>query len=255
MSHRFEEPTELHFDLPPETVWEAIATGPGLSSWFMGATEVDPGERSVRTTMGSFVQQSTIDAYEPEQHFSFRGAESAEGRFFAMEFLIEAASSGSTVLRIVSSGFLPDADWEEEFEAMLAGGRLYRHTLVEYLTHFARRPGVAVAASAPVGDLDRRWQAMKADLGLSETAAVGDRVTLSPTGLQPIEGTVDFVSWDTVGIRSADALYRFYRGWYAAGVGHHLFSARSSEDWQGWLESVTQTAIQPESSAPTTIEP
>ncbi len=96
---------------------------------------------------------------------------------------------------------------------------------------------------------------MKADLGLSETAAVGDRVTLSPTGLQPIEGTVDFVSWDTVGIRSADALYRFYRGWYAAGVGHHLFSARSSEDWQGWLESVTQTAIQPESSAPTTIEP
>jgi uncharacterized protein YndB with AHSA1/START domain len=223
MSHRFEESAELNFDLSPETVWEAIATGPGLSSWFMGATEVDPEERVVRTSMGSYRQESTIDAYEPGRHFSFRGAESVDGRFFAMEFLIEARSSGSTVLRIVSSGFLPDDDWEGEFEAMQAGGRTYRHTLVEYLTHFAGRSGISVTASAAFGELDRRWDAMKADLGVS--------------------GSVDFSSWDTVGIRGADALYRFYRGYYAAGLGHHLFAAsptapERAADWQRWVDTV-----------------
>jgi uncharacterized protein YndB with AHSA1/START domain len=237
MSHHFEEPSELRFDLSPETVWEAIATGPGLSSWFMGATEVDPGEGVVRTTMGSYTQQSKIVAYEPGRHFSFRGAESPDGRFFAMEFLIEAASSGSTVLRIVSSGFLPDDDWEEEFEAMKAGGRLYLHTLGEYLRHFPGRPGVAVSASTAPGDLDRRWQAMKTDLGLSGSISVGDTVTITPSGLRSIEGIIDFVAWDTFGIRSADGLYRFYRGWYGSGVGHHIFSG-DRDDWQNWIDSV-----------------
>jgi uncharacterized protein YndB with AHSA1/START domain len=242
MSHHFEEPAELHFDLSPEAVWEAIATGPGLSSWFMGATEVDPGQGVVRTTMGNYAQQSTIDAYEPGRHFSFRGAESVDGRFFAMEFRIEARSSGSTVLRVVSSGFLPDDDWEAEFEAMLAGGRMYRHTLVEYLTHFAGRPGIAVTASASFGDLDRRWDAMKADLGVTGAESTGDTVELTPSGLPPIQGTVDSATWETLGVRSADALYRFYRGYYAAGVGHHLFATpdapASTRAWQDWLDAV-----------------
>ena len=243
MSHRFEEPAELHFDLSPETVWEAIATGPGLSSWFMGATEVNPQEGVVRTTMGSYAQESTIGAYEPARHFSFTGAESPDGRFFAMEFLIEARSTGSTVLRIVSSGFLPGDDWEDEFEAMLSGGRMYRHTLVEYLTHFAGQPGIAITASAPFGDLDRRWSAMKADLGVTGTESIGDAVTLTPSGLAPILGTVDSATWETLGVRSADALYRFYRGHYAAGVGHHVFAREvdapgDTRAWQGWLDAV-----------------
>jgi uncharacterized protein YndB with AHSA1/START domain len=242
MAHHFEEPSELQFDLPPETVWDAIATGPGLSSWFMGATEVDPGEGVVRTTMGSYVQESSIGAYEPGRHFAFRGADSVDGRFFAMEFLLEARTGGSTVLRIVSSGFLPDDDWEAEFEAMQAGGRLYLHTLVEYLTHFAGQPGTAITASAAGGDLDRRWEAIKADLGLTGSESSGDAVILTPSGLDPIEGTVDFVTWQTIGIRSDDALYRFYRGWYAAGVGHHVFAGmkapRRVDDWQAWIRTV-----------------
>ncbi len=255
MPHRFEEPAEYEFDLAPETVWEAIATGPGLSSWFMGATEVDREQGVVRTTMGSYAQESSIVADEPGRRFAFRGAESPDGRFFAMEFLVEARTSGSTVLRIVSSGFLPGDDWEDEYEAMLAGGRMYRHTLVEYLTHFTGRPGVGVTASAPFGDNDRRWAAMLADLGVAlglgrdlggEASALdlapGDTVTLTPSGLPSIDGEVDSVTWETLGVRTADGLYRFYRGHYAAGVGHHLFAepdaAGATRRWQAWLDAV-----------------
>ncbi|MGH3703108.1 MAG: SRPBCC family protein [Agromyces sp.] len=242
MSHRFEDPAEYEFDLSPETVWDAIATGPGLSSWFMGATDVDLDGGVVRTTMGGYAQESAITAHEPGRHFSFRGAESPDGRFFAMEFLIESRTSGSTVLRVVSSGFLPDDDWEAEYEAMLAGGRMYRHTLVEYLTHFAGRAGVAVAASAPFGDLDRRWNAMRADLGASGDESPGDTVVLTPSRMPAVAGVVDLADAESLGVRTDDGLYRFYRGYYASGVGHHLFDATdvatATRQWQEWLDAI-----------------
>ena len=56
-----------------------------------------------------------------------------------MEFLLEARAGGTTVLRVVSSGFLPADDWEDEYEAMVSGGAMYLHTLSEYL-HALRRP-------------------------------------------------------------------------------------------------------------------
>ncbi|WP_448003383.1 SRPBCC family protein [Agromyces bauzanensis] len=242
MSHHFEEAADYEFDLSPDTVWDAIATGPGLSSWFMGATDVDPDAGTVRTTMGSYVQESAIGAYEPGRHFSFRGAESPDGRFFAMEFLIEARASGSTVLRVVSSGFLPDDDWEAEYEAMLTGGRMYRHTLVEYLTHFTGRPGIAIAASARFGELDRRWKAIRTDLGVRGDESLGDTVRLTPTGLPEVVGVVDMADSETLGVRTGDGLYRFYRGYYASGVGHHLFeatdAAAATQQWQAWLDAI-----------------
>jgi len=242
MPHHFENPEDLELDVSPEAVWDAIATGPGLSSWFMGATEVEAEAGVVRTTMGGWSQESEIVANEPGKRFAFRGAESPDGRFFAMEFLLEARSGGSTVLRVVSSGFLPADDWEDEYEAMVTGGRLYLHTLVEYLTHFAGRPGIAVTPFTTPGDMDRRWAAMAADLGLPADVAVGDRVVLTPTGLPPIDGVVDHVAPDAVGVRSEDGLYRFFRGYFASGVGHHLFGtsdeATATTAWSTWLTTV-----------------
>ena len=52
MAHPFEVRKELELDATPEEVWDAIATGPGIDSWFMGTNEVEPrvGGR-VRMTM------------------------------------------------------------------------------------------------------------------------------------------------------------------------------------------------------------
>ena len=244
MSHEFADHYELELDQTPEQVWDAIATGPGLSSWFMGAAEVDPDAGAVEIRMGAFAMRSPIVAYEPGVHFAFRGTPSPDGRFFGMEFLLEAREGGTTVLRIVSSGFLPADDWEDEYEAMRSGGRTYRDTLVEYLRHFAGRPGVALVAWAPPGDLDRHWAALTADLGITAGTAVGDAVVLHPTGLPPIDGVVDHLTPEVVGVRGAEALYRFFRGFQATGVGHHDFSGADAEAstaaWQSWLDAVAR---------------
>ena len=36
MGHEFEADKRAELDATPEQVWEAIATGPGIDSWFMG---------------------------------------------------------------------------------------------------------------------------------------------------------------------------------------------------------------------------
>ena len=47
MGKEFETRLDATVEASPEQVWDAIATGPGVSSWFVGRTEID-GD-SVRT--------------------------------------------------------------------------------------------------------------------------------------------------------------------------------------------------------------
>ena len=58
-----------------------------------------------------------MTAWDPARRFAYRSGEAPDGRFIAYEFLIEGRAGGSTVLRTVTSGFLPGDDWAEEFEA------------------------------------------------------------------------------------------------------------------------------------------
>ncbi len=49
MTHPFEIELETALPASPEQVGEAIATGPGIDSWFMGRNELDPREGGTAT--------------------------------------------------------------------------------------------------------------------------------------------------------------------------------------------------------------
>ena len=130
------------------------------------------------------------------------------------------------MLRLVTSGFLPGDDWADEYEAMLAGGAMFRATLAEYLTHFTGRTATPVTAfGPPVPDWPAAWATLRAALGLGETVRPGDRVRITPDGLPPIDGTVYFANAQTLGIRTTDAMYRLFQGMpgYVIAM-HHVFS-------------------------------
>src|SRR5262249_20154139 len=143
----------------------------------------------------------------------------------AFEYFIEGRDKGSTVLRFVHSGFMGD-DWEQEYEALSKGWGMYLDKLAEYFTYFRGRRATPVFAmvqpSENEGDVVRRLQE---SLGLTETPETGDTVHLTPENLPPIDGVVDYVRGDFLGVRTDDAMYRFIRG-YAGGavLGHHLFA-------------------------------
>ena len=181
MGHPFEQRSQAEVPATPDEVWAAIASGPGIDSWFMGHSEVQPGANGrVRTVFGEYAPELDVTAWDPARRFAYRSGEAPDGRFIAYEFLIEGRAGGSTVLRTVTSGFLPGDDWAEEFEAMTLGGEMYFRTLVEYLTYFAGRFAAPVTAFGPPGTTWSRDRALLCRaLGLPETAQPGDQARVT----------------------------------------------------------------------------
>jgi uncharacterized protein YndB with AHSA1/START domain len=123
--HRMERTYEVA--ATPEQVWDAIATADGISAW-MVPTRLDPrigGE--VSFDLGEFTSTGVVTDYTPNRRFAYeepwpvadhmptaRHDLSSVTRI-ATEFLIESASGGSCVIRVVSSAYGSGADWENEF--------------------------------------------------------------------------------------------------------------------------------------------
>lgn len=241
MGHHFEGINEAVFDATPEQVWDAIATGPGIDSWYMGRTEVDPGH-TVRSAFGGYQPVSTVTAWEPGQRLAYRTDPAPDGRYLAFEFLIEGRERGSTVLRMVAAGFLPGDDWADEFEAMTKGGALFFNTLVEYLTHFVGRTATPVTVfGPPVADWERAWPILHRELGLDRPPVRGDRVAFTPDGLDRVEGVVFFTNEQTIGVRAGGAMYRFLQGFRGGMVAcNQIFTdfdqRRVERAWQAWFD-------------------
>jgi uncharacterized protein YndB with AHSA1/START domain len=242
MPHEFELRKEITLDATPEQVWEAIATGPGIDAWFMGRNQVEPreGGRSSMTIAGH-TEEGTVTAWEPPRRFAYRGGSPDDAEFMAFEWVVQGRDDGTTVLRLVQSGVLGD-DWETEYDALTKGWDMYLHQLGQYLAYFSGRTATPVMAVQPgAGDAEQVWSRFSAGLGLAGPATVGDRVRLAPEGTAPIEGVVDYVSPQALGVRTDDGLYRFIRGFDGSvAVGHHLFAddvdpKEAELAWQAWL--------------------
>ncbi|MEV4110396.1 SRPBCC domain-containing protein [Nonomuraea sp. NPDC049695] len=233
MGHSFELPHEALVEAAPEEVWEAISTGPGIDSWLVGRSVVADGV--VRTAFGGGeMPPSTVTAAEPLQRFAHSSDKADDGRFVAYEFLVEGRGQGSTLVRMVTSGFLPGDDWQDEFEAMSRGMEMFFATLVEYLSHFAGRTARPVTAFGPmVHDWPRAWETLYAALG--GPPSPGDRVRVGPA-----EGVVYFRNSQTLGIRAGNALYRFLQGFNGPMIAAHVLFDGADEGplWQAWLEKL-----------------
>ncbi len=242
MAHEFELEFEIEVDATPEEVWQAIATGPGIDSWFMGKNEFEPTVGGVaRTIFPGFTLEATVTASDPPKRLAQRTAEGPDGSVHAFEFLIEGREKGTTVIRWVHSGFLGD-DWEAEYKGLREGDPMYLDKLAQYLRHFRGRTATPVGAFGPrVPDREHAWEVFRRGLGLPGPVQLGDRVRLTPTGFDPIEGVVDYLSPSFLGVRSSDALYRFIYGYDGTVVvGHHLFRdggdrQREEAAWGSWL--------------------
>jgi uncharacterized protein YndB with AHSA1/START domain len=243
MPHEFEVTEEITLDATPEQVWEAIATGPGIDSWFMGHSEIEPrlGGGTSHSMFGE-IGHGTVTAYEPLKHFAYRSDEN-NGEFMAFEYLLEAREGGSTVLRFVHNGFLGD-DWEEQYDALKVGDRMYLEKLAAYVRHFPGRSSVhnLFQPGPAVPDRATAWPAFVAAFGLATPVAEG--TTARPqVGPSTAEGTVTHADERNgcLIVRNADAVYMVAAGMGMVFAEVHSFNpavdpAEIDAAWQGWLE-------------------
>ena len=138
MGHQFAQHNEAEVPASPDEVWAAIATGPGINSWFMGRNEVKAGAGgTVRTVFGEYTPELDITDWDPGHRFAYGSGQAPDGRFIAYEFLIEGRAGASTVLRSKT----PDLVQQELWGLLLA--------------HFAVRQLMAQAAWRRELDPDR----------------------------------------------------------------------------------------------------
>jgi uncharacterized protein YndB with AHSA1/START domain len=241
MGHPFEVVAEATVNATPDQVWDAIASSTGMDGWFMGDNDVDPRlGGTVETRLPGFSMRSTITTFEPPHRFVTSSPESDEGRFDVFSFEIEGRDGGTTWLRLVHSGFLPQDDWEVEYDALKNGDPAYLAKLVEYAEHFRGRAATPITLWGPQVTKERAMAAYTAALGVSARPKVGDPVHFRADGLPELDGEVDYVTRDFIGFRTADGMYRVIHGMGTVAIGHHLFSpvdrAATEAAWQAWID-------------------
>jgi len=238
MAKQFEVQWEGEVSATPQEVWDAFTLHTDGWLWRIEYEPLVGGTERGLTSGGG-----TVTAWDPPRHFSTR-CERDGGGFNELDYVLEPRGAG-TYLRYRHRGTFAE-DYDRQLDACRQHTLFYNHSLGEYARHFGGRSAAYVAAEAPAASAQGGSAALRRALGVAEDVATGDRVRLTPAGLEPIEGVVDYATHAFLGVRSADALYRFYGrdawGW-PVGVAHHLFgdgadAAASEQAWSTWLDGV-----------------
>ena len=131
VEHRMERTYEVA--ATPEQVWDAIATADGISAW-MVPTRLDPQIGGAVSFDVGFWSHGIVTDYTPTTRFAYAEPWPTADHMptadhdlssltpIATEFLIESASGGSCVIRVVTSAYGSGADWENEFFAEMIAG-------------------------------------------------------------------------------------------------------------------------------------
>lgn len=176
----------------PEEVWQAIATGPGISAWFVPSeVEEREGGRAVADFGSGMESEATVTVWDPPRRFVARSEDFGPGGpEVASEWTVEARSGGVCVVRVVHSLFADGDDWDDQLEGWEHGWPSFFRILRLYLRDFPGQPSAAFQlmglAPAPRAEA---WAAFTAALGL-DSRGTGDRVE-SPSEAPPLAGLVE----------------------------------------------------------------
>ena len=178
----------------PEQVWQAIATGPGISSWFVPTKMEEREGGTVVCNFGPGMDSvATVTVWDPPHRFA---DEAEPGNFgpnsppMGTEWIVEARSGGTCIVRVVHSLFTDSDDWDKELESVESGWPTFFKILSLYLAHFRGQPcstfqvmGFASASESQV------WDAVTGSLNLAGVT-MGER-RKAPEGAPPLAGIVE----------------------------------------------------------------
>ena len=243
----------------PEDVWQAIATGPGISAWFTPAEFEEQGGKPVAVTLSfgpGIESRSVVTAWDPPRMF----AKEADGWTpgsppLATEWSVEARAGGVCVVRVVHSLFASTDDWDKQLTGAESGWPGAFRILRLYLTHFRGQRSAIMQFMAPVAGTEAEaWATLTAALGLNGVGAgqswavpagvpalggVVEHVNQSPPGAllrldQPGPGVVALGTFSFPGGGSTMVAMNFYMyGDQAAAT-----VARITPLWQAWLQEL-----------------
>lgn len=235
-----------------EEVWRAIATGPGISSWYVPH---DVEEREGGSALASFGPgpemqvAGRVAAWDPPRRVVFDGG--ADDGGMAFEWLVEARAGGTCVVRLVNSGFGAGDEWDDQYDAMESGWRIFLANLRLHLEYFGGRTGTPMLPMATWnGSRSDAWTRLTGDLGLDPSPSVGDRVEAIIEGGPSLGGAVADAAPSRMAVLldhpAPGTLFLAVEGngeqvqvsiWlYLYGDDSRAIAARELPRWQAWLD-------------------
>jgi uncharacterized protein YndB with AHSA1/START domain len=237
----------------PEQVWRAVATGPGISSWYVPHVVEEREGGAATASFGDAPEMQVpgrVAAWEPPRRVVFDGGEDAGG--LAFEWLVEGRGDRTCAVRLVNSGFGDGSDWDDQYDGMVEGWQLFLFNLQLHCRHFL---GQHATSMLPVGasPLSRTeaWTKLCADLHIPESPAVGEAIApsagdglgmagtvvkTSPTSIallldEPAAGTA-FLAVETGGEGCGVSIWSYLYGTEASSI-----IERDKPRWTKWLNA------------------
>lgn len=239
----------------PEEVWAAIASGPGISSWFVPTRSDERQGGQVVCNFGPGMDsQATITAWDAPRRFVAEGDLGMPGSpKVATEWTVEARAGGKCLVRVVHSLFASTDDWDNQLEGVESGWPLFFLILTQYLSRFKGQPCRAfyTMGFAPGPEADA-WAKFAGPLGLGD--AKPGQAWHAPSGAPAMSGVVELVRDNEhhrhvlvrtdvpapgiavltscpMGDQSMLGLSSYFYGDKAAEV-----ASRDEPGWQGWMK-------------------
>jgi uncharacterized protein YndB with AHSA1/START domain len=167
----------IRIDARAERVWQALTDARELEQWFPLEARVEPGEDGSiwMSWRNEFAGEMKILVWEPPHHL--RTAWSfGEGEKPAQitDYMIEA-KGGSTVIRVVTSGFPLDASWDGWVEGTNRGWAFELRSLKHYLERHdgEARHVIYLRRRVPLST-DDAWNRLADDAQLGRWLTAGD---------------------------------------------------------------------------------
>jgi len=244
---------EIEIEVPGDIdeVWRAVATGPGVTSWYVPHTiEGRVGGKATFSFGPGMDGEGRVTAWEPPHRFKLEGEDPGEG--LAFEWTVQARSDDSCTVRLINSGFGDGGEWDAQYDAMARGWSIFLTNLRLHLEYFA--PLVATP-SLPMAvwekGLDDAWTHLTDHLDIPAEVEAGVRITVSGLGAPHLSGVVVKASkgWYSLlidapasgtGFISAEA----HGDMTAVSIWTYLYndegkaaSAGAEPIWRDWLET------------------
>ena len=238
----------------PEDVWRAIATGAGISSWFVPTrSEERQGGEIVANFGPGMDSASTITSWDAPRRFVAEGSVGGPGSpTMATEWTVEARAGGTCIVRVVHSLFASTDDWDDQLDAIEQGWPAIFRVLRRYLETFNGVECSAMQFVSFSGDSESKtWETLGGELGLLKVAE-GQKWS-APDGFPRMTGVVDslgqgmhsntlLLRLDTpepgsayIGAIACGGMVQVYMATYLYGPNAKPAVERDEPTWQTWM--------------------
>jgi hypothetical protein len=242
MLKQFEVRWEGELPARPQDVWYAVTK---QADGYLWPIEYEPrvggAERGLTSSGG------IVTSWDPPHRFATRTRPEADG-LNELEYRFEAQGP-ITYLSYRHRTEVPADDFDRQLDACRRHTTFYQHSLGQYACYFAGREPAYISVEAPPSSAQGGFTALRRALGVPDDVVAGEPVTLTPAGMEPIEGVVDYATSPFLGVRTPDALYRFYGRdeWeWPVAAAHHLFADGVDREarrraWADWIAGVFES--------------